>query len=32
LLDTHLTRDIHIDAADYRRRERPDYTRGRRSR
>ena len=32
LLDTHLTRDIYIDAADYRRRERPDYTRGRRSR
>ena len=32
LLDTHLTRDIHIDAADYRRRERSDYTRGRRSR
>ena len=29
LLDTHLTRDIHIDAADYRRRERSDYTRGR---
>src|SRR3954451_18886912 len=29
LLDTHLTRDIYIDAADYRRRERPDYTRGR---
>jgi DNA replication protein DnaC len=32
LLDTHLTRDITIDAADYRRRERSDYTRGRRSR
>jgi DNA replication protein DnaC len=32
LLDTHLTRDIHIDAADYRRRERSDYTRGRRAR
>jgi DNA replication protein DnaC len=32
LLDTHLTRDIVIDAADYRRRERSDYTRGRRSR
>ena len=32
LLDTHLTRDIYIDAADYRRRERSDYTRGRRAR
>ncbi len=30
LLDTHLTRDVSIDAADYRRRERSDYTRGRR--
>lgn len=29
LLDTHLTRDIYIDAPDYRRRERSDYTRGR---
>src|SRR5918993_58652 len=30
LLDTHLTRDVSMDAADYRRRERSDYTRGRR--
>jgi DNA replication protein DnaC len=30
LLDTHLTRDIHIiDAEDFRRRGRKDYTRGR---
>jgi DNA replication protein DnaC len=32
LLDTHLTRDVHLDAEDFRRRERHDYTRGRRSR
>ncbi|HET7091825.1 MAG TPA: ATP-binding protein, partial [Thermomicrobiales bacterium] len=28
LLDTHLTREVVIDAADYRRRQRPDYVRG----
>ena len=28
LLDTHLTREIVIDAPDYRRRQRPDYVRG----
>lgn len=27
LLDTHLTRDIKVDALDYRRRSRPDYFR-----
>jgi DNA replication protein DnaC len=32
LLDTHLTRDITIDAEDFRRRGRSDYTRGLRSR
>ncbi|MCA9862714.1 MAG: ATP-binding protein [Thermomicrobiales bacterium] len=32
LLDTHLTRDVLIEAEDYRRRGRSDYTRGRRPR
>lgn len=32
LLDTHLTRDVLIEAEDYRRRGRNDYTRGRRPR
>jgi DNA replication protein DnaC len=32
LLDTHLTRDVPINAEDYRRRERSDYSRGRRPR
>lgn len=32
LLDTNLTRDILIDAEDFRRRGRPDYTRGKRPR
>ncbi|MCA9879400.1 MAG: ATP-binding protein, partial [Thermomicrobiales bacterium] len=32
LLDTHLTRDVLIEAEDYRRRGRADYTRGRRPR
>ncbi len=32
LLDTHLTRDILIDTEDFRRRGRPDYTKGRRPR
>ncbi|MFT4039317.1 MAG: ATP-binding protein [Thermomicrobiales bacterium] len=32
LLDTHLTQDVTIEAEDYRRRGRADYTRGRRPR
>ena len=32
LLDTHLTRDVLIETEDFRRRGRPDYTKGRRSR
>ena len=32
LLDTHLTRDVLIDAEDFRRRGRSDYLKGRRPR